>query len=181
MMENVSISLNLAACQLLSNNLVKQIDRCLKKYDLESSSLKLELTESMMMGNLATVRSIIDEMTSRHIEIYLDDFGTGYSSLSVLHTLPFAALKLDRSFISTLGKDPECAITIQAIVMMAKNRNIKLIAEGVETYEQLSILRELDCEYCQGYYFSRPIPAEQMEELLVESNGKFATAELAIS
>jgi diguanylate cyclase (GGDEF)-like protein len=171
--QDLSVSLNLSACQLVSHNLVKQIDRCLKEYDLEPSSLKLELTETTMMDNLAMMKAVIDEITLRHIEIHLDDFGTGYSSLSILHTLPFTALKLDRSFVNNLGKDLECETTIQAIVMMARNRRIKLIAEGVETYEQVEMLRDLDCEYAQGYYFSRPVPPEQIE-LLLGSGGYYS-------
>ncbi len=171
--DDLSVSLNLSACQLVSHNLVKQIDRCLETYDLEPSALKLELTETTMMDNLAMMRTVIEEITSRRIDIHLDDFGTGYSSLSILHTLPFTALKLDRSFVSNLGKDLECETTIQAIVMMARNRRIKLIAEGVERYEQLEMLRELDCEYGQGYYFSRPVPPNDIERLL-ESGAQYS-------
>jgi diguanylate cyclase (GGDEF)-like protein len=172
-MQDLSVSLNLSACQLVSYNLVKQIDHCLETYNLDPSSLKLELTETTMMDNLAMMKTVIDEITSRKIEIHLDDFGTGYSSLSILHTLPFAALKLDRSFVNNLGKDLECETTIQAIVMMARNRRIKLIAEGVETYEQLVMLRDLDCEYGQGFYFSPPVPPEQIESL-IESGGRYS-------
>lgn len=162
----LSISLNLSACQLVSHNLVRQIDRCLAAYELDPSALKLELTETTMMDNLAMMRTVIEELTSRQIDIYLDDFGTGYSSLSILHTLPFAALKLDRSFVSNLGNDIDCETTIQAIVMMARNRRIKLIAEGVETRNQLAMLRDLDCEYGQGFYFSPPVPPKEIEAVL---------------
>ncbi len=173
--KDLSVSLNLSACQLVSHNLVKQLDRCLETYGLEPSMLKLELTETTMMDNLAMMRTVIDEIMSRHIELHLDDFGTGYSSLSILHTLPFTALKLDRSFVSNLGKDLECETTIQAIVMMARNRRIKLIAEGVETYDQVEMLRELDCEYAQGFYFSRPVPPAEIVALL-EAGGHYSVS-----
>ena len=162
----VAVTVNLSACQLVGHRLLKLIDRCLKHYNLQPGSLKLELTESMMMTNLATARNVVEAITARGIEIYLDDFGTGFSSLSMLHTLPFAALKLDHGFVSHLVDDIECQTTIQAMVMLAKNRNMRLIAEGIETREQLVLLKDLGCELGQGYLFSRPVPPEALESLL---------------
>jgi diguanylate cyclase (GGDEF)-like protein len=166
----MSVSLNLSARQLVGHGLVKLIDRCLKRHGLEPNSLKLELTESMMMNNLGMARKVVEAITSRGIEVYLDDFGTGHSSLSMLHTLPFAALKLDRGFVSHLADDVECQTTIQAMVMMARNRNMQLIAEGIETYEQLVLLQDLECELGQGYFFSRPVPPEALEPLLASGS-----------
>jgi EAL domain-containing protein (putative c-di-GMP-specific phosphodiesterase class I) len=115
-------------------------------------------------------RRVVEAITARGIEIYLDDFGTGYSSLSMLHTLPFAALKLDHGFVSHLVDDIECQTTIQAMVMLAKNRNMRLIAEGIETHEQLVLLQEMECELGQGYLFSRPVPPEALEPLLASGS-----------
>ncbi|MEX0643088.1 MAG: EAL domain-containing protein [Pirellulales bacterium] len=162
----MAVSVNLSACQLVGQRFVQWIDRCLIRHGLEPSSLKIELTESMMMTDLAAARRVIEAITSRGIEIYLDDFGSGYSSLSMLHTLPFAAIKLDRGFVSHLVDDVECQTTIQAMVMLAKNRNMRLIAEGIETSEQLVLLQDLECELGQGYFFSCPVPPQALEPLL---------------
>ena len=170
LVRRMAVTVNLSACQLVDFRLVRLIDRCLKRYRLEPSSLKLELTESTMMTNLATARNIVEAIASRGIEIFLDDFGTGYSSLSVLHTLPFGALKLDRGFVRHLVDDIECQTTIQAMVMLAKNRNMRLIAEGIETYEQLALLQDLECELGQGYLFSSPVSPQELEPLLASGS-----------
>lgn len=163
---NLSVSVNLSAAQIVGNRLLDQIDRCLKQYGLEPNSLKIELTETTAMRNLDLTRRVIDALVSRGIEVYLDDFGTGYSSLSTLHTLPFAAIKLDKSFIASSEEDAEVATTIRAIVMIADNRAIRLIAEGIETSEQVTALRRLDCEFGQGYFFSRPLSAHALSEFV---------------
>lgn len=165
---NMSVSVNLSACQLVDSGLVTYIDQSLKQYDLPASALKLELTESMMMRNLTKSQETIDRLVARGIDVYLDDFGTGYSSLSMLHTLPFAAIKLDRGFVQHLADEADCQTTVQAMVMMANNRGMTLIAEGVETYEHVAILKALECEYAQGFYFARPGPAKHMDTLFVD-------------
>jgi diguanylate cyclase (GGDEF)-like protein len=163
---NLSISVNLSAVQIVGNRLLKLIDRCTELNGLEPSALKIELTETTTMHNLELSRTVVAALASRGIEVYLDDFGTGYSSLSTLHTLPFAAIKLDKSFVSNLETDAENETTIRAIVMIAENRKIKLIAEGIETFEQVTVLRNLDCEFGQGFFFARPLPAHALDVLL---------------
>ncbi len=170
---SLSVSVNLSAGQLVGNRLLEQIDRCIELHRLEPSALKIELTETTTMRNLELSRSIVGALVSRGIEVYLDDFGTGYSSLSTLHTLPFAAIKLDRSFVSNFETDVECETTIRAMVMIAENRNIELIAEGIETYEQVAVLRSLDCRLGQGFFFARPQPAHALYALL-ESGASYS-------
>jgi len=162
----LSVSVNLSAGQLVGNRLLEQIDRCVERHGLEPSALKIELTETTTMRNLELSRRVVGELVSRGIEVYLDDFGTGYSSLSTLHTLPFAAIKLDKSFVSIVETDVECETTIRAMVMIAENRNITLIAEGIETFEQVAVLRNLDCEFGQGFFFARPLPSYALDSLL---------------
>jgi diguanylate cyclase len=162
----LSVSVNLSPRQLRNRRIVGVIDECLSSTYFDPSALKLEITESAMMTDLAMVRSIIEDISALDVEFYLDDFGTGYSSLSILHTLPFSTIKLDRSFVSNLDNELESPTTIQAIVMLAKNGGVKLVAEGIESYAQLCHLRELDCEYGQGYYFSKPKPKREIEEIL---------------
>lgn len=164
--EGLSVSINLSPRQLRNRRIVAVIDECLKQSGFDPAALKLEITESAMMTDLAMVRGIIEDISSLGVEFYLDDFGTGYSSLSILHTLPFSTIKLDRSFVSNLDNELESPTTIQAIVMLAKNGGVKLVAEGIETYEQLCHLRELECEYGQGYFFSKPNPKREIDELL---------------
>ncbi len=164
--EQLSVSINLSPRQLRNRRIIGVISESLKNSGFDPSALKIEVTESAMMTDLAMVRSIIEDISAMGVEFYLDDFGTGYSSLSILHTLPFSTIKLDRSFVSNLDKELESPTTIQAIVMLARNGGVKLVAEGIETYAQLCYLRELDCEYGQGYYFSKPKPKREIEELL---------------
>jgi diguanylate cyclase (GGDEF)-like protein len=163
---NLAVSMNLSAGQLIGSRLICQIDRCLKQHGLEPSALKIELTETSAMRHLELSRRVVAELVSRGIEVYLDDFGTGYSSLSTLHSFPFAAIKLDKSFVANLQTNVENETTIRAMVMITENRKIKLIAEGIETAEQVVLLRSLDCEFGQGFFFARPAPAAALEPLL---------------
>jgi diguanylate cyclase (GGDEF)-like protein len=163
---NLAVSVNLSAAQIVGNQLLDQVDRCLEQYGLEPSSLRIELTETTAMRNPELSKQVIDALVARGIEVYLDDFGTGYSSLSTLHTLPFAAIKLDKSFIASSESDAEVATTIRAMVMIAEHRNMRLIAEGIETFEQVTALRGLDCEYGQGFFFARPLSAHAIGEVL---------------
>lgn len=174
------ISINLSAAQIVGSRLLELIDRCLEEFGLEPSSLKIEMTETTAMKNLDLTRLVIDALALRGIEVYLDDFGTGYSSLSTLHTLPFAAIKLDKSFIASLEEDAEVATTIRAIVMIAENRKMRLIAEGIETFEQLAALRLMDCELGQGYLFSRPLSADAMCELMENYRVLMSSSEKAL-
>jgi EAL domain-containing protein (putative c-di-GMP-specific phosphodiesterase class I) len=168
-LEGLKININLSPRQLAHKHIVTCIDNCLEQFQLEPQSLRLEITESALIHDLPKIRGVLEELVSRGIEIHLDDFGTGYSSLSILHSLPFSTIKLDRSFISELGNDLESPITIKAIVMLAHSEGIKVVAEGVESIDQLNNLRELDCEFGQGYYFSRPLPPAEAEAFLAQS------------
>lgn len=175
---NLSVSVNLSAAQIVGNQLLDQIDRCLEQYGLEPSSLRIELTESTAMRNPELSKQIVDALVARGIEVYLDDFGTGYSSLSTLHTLPFAAIKLDKSFIASSETDADVAMTIRAMVMIAEHRNMRLIAEGIETFEQVTTLRGLDCEYGQGFFFARPLSAHAIGEVLGNGSAYTLPSEL---
>lgn len=170
-----SVSVNVAARQLVGDRLLGQIDACLERYGLDPSALKIELTETTAIRAIDASRCVVEALTRRGVEIYLDDFGTGYSSLGTLHSLPFSAIKLDRSFVKGLEAEPENETTVRAMVMIAETRGIRLIAEGIETSEQLTALRELDCRFGQGFFFSRPLPATELERL-VEGDWQLAAA-----
>ncbi|RIK76090.1 MAG: hypothetical protein DCC67_14335, partial [Planctomycetota bacterium] len=128
---HVSVSVNLSAAQLVSERLLEQVDRCIDWHGLDPDALKIELTETTAMHNVEQSRRVIGELLARGVEVYLDDFGTGYSSLSTLHSLPFAAIKLDKSFMANITTDAESETTLRAIMMIADNRNMRLIVEGI--------------------------------------------------
>jgi diguanylate cyclase (GGDEF)-like protein/PAS domain S-box-containing protein len=160
------ISVNLSSRQFLQPRLVEQIGRTLQKFDLETSCVKLEITESVLMDNVDSAIAILTRLRALGIKLGIDDFGTGYSSLSYLHRFPFDILKIDSSFVSRIGTDSESAEIVRTIVMLAHNLGMEVIAEGVETAQQLTYLRALGCEYGQGYLFSQPVEAEAAAALL---------------
>ena len=120
-------------------------------------SLRLELTESALIGNPESTRKALQRLRAAGIGLYMDDFGTGYSSLGLLRALPFDTLKIDRSFISGLGGNAASEEIVRAILTLAHGLGMDVVAEGIETAEQLALLRELGCHWGQGYYFSRPM------------------------
>ncbi len=161
------ISVNLSARQFLQPDLIQQCRRVLDETKLSHSSLNLEVTESAMMPDPESAIDLMGQLKSLGIKLALDDFGTGYSSLSYLHRFPLDSLKIDRSFVSRLMEDDEI---VRAIVTLGRNLGIKVIAEGVETIEQVEKLRELGCEFAQGYYFSVPVKAQEATDLLAAQN-----------
>lgn len=177
-LSGIPVTVNVAARQFAGNRLLELIDDCLGRYSLSPSELKVELTETTAIRAVDESRCVFDALAARGIEIYLDDFGAGYSSLSALHSLPFSAIKLDRGFVKNLEVEPENEATVRAMVMIAETRQLRLIAEGIETSEQLATLRGLDCRYGQGFFFSRPLPAAELEAALGEER-LFAVDQLA--
>jgi EAL domain-containing protein (putative c-di-GMP-specific phosphodiesterase class I) len=162
----VSVSVNLAAGNLTQPGLIGQVEAALRESGLAGRHLTLEITETVLMADLAAVAAVLLELKRLDVELHIDDFGTGYSSLSYLHRLPADALKVDRSFVSVLGGPEGDPVIVRTIVDLAHNLGRRVVAEGVETAAQLAQLRALGCEYGQGYFFSRPLPAEQAEELM---------------
>ena len=167
---DLSISVNLSRRQLSESSIVEQIDHVLKDKGVDPRYINLEVTESIMIENAEVTAGLLQQFRDRHLSVHIDDFGTGYSSLSCLHTFPIDAIKLDRSFIQGMSADGEHAATILAIVMLARSRGFVVIAEGIETPEQLVQLQALDCTVGQGYYFSRPVRAPFAEELLASDS-----------
>jgi EAL domain-containing protein (putative c-di-GMP-specific phosphodiesterase class I) len=132
---------------------------------LPAESLNIEITEGVLIDNTSTAGSMLGEMRKLGAKIYLDDFGTGYSSLSHLHKLPVDALKIDRSFVKSLGLPDRPAI-VESILALARTMNTSVVAEGIETEVQAQELERLGCTHAQGFLFSRPIPAAAAEKLL---------------
>ena len=160
------VAVNLSARQFQQGDLVDVVARVLDETLLPATDLELELTESVIMRDAAESVRRLRELTALGIHLAVDDFGTGYSSLGYLRTFPIRSLKIDRSFIRDIDRDPNGAAIAQAIIALASSLSLKAIAEGVETREQLDMLRGWGCEEMQGYYFCRPVPADELLALL---------------
>lgn len=165
----LTVSVNLSGKQLREADLIPQIDLILASTGLDASALKLEITESVLMDNAQNARNILLQLRSRKIKLSLDDFGTGYSSLSYLHRFPVNTLKIDRSFVIRMHADDEHFEIVRTIVTLAHTLEMDVIAEGIETGEQLALLKMLDCEQGQGYLFSKPL-SKEYAEACIDSN-----------
>ena len=162
----LSMSVNLTVDQLSRPDLANALQGLLRMIGVAQGSVKIEITESEMMENPDQVREVLHQLKAQHIQTCLDDFGTGYSSLSHLQRLPITFLKIDQSFVRRLGSDDDALAIVKTIVALAHQLGRKVIAEGVETPDHLTILRSLGCEFGQGYLFAKPIPAEEIPQLL---------------
>lgn len=164
--EHLSMSMNLASTNFAQSNIIEVVEGALRDTGLPGRRLALEITESMIMKDLDAIVAVLLNLKRLEVELHIDDFGTGYSSLSYLHSLPTDALKIDRSFVSRIGLVSEDAAMVRTIVELAHNLGRQVIAEGVETAEQLQALRALGCEYAQGFYFSKALVVAEAEALL---------------
>ena len=163
---SASVSVNLSARQLQSPQLVARVSRIFNETGVSPEALHFEITESIAMHNIERTAERLKELSAMGVQIYIDDFGTGYSSLNYLKRLPIECLKIDKSFIRDIGDDSDNRTIISAVTAMAHKMRLKVIAEGVETQEQFSFLRFAGCDEVQGFLFSRPLPAENFEELI---------------
>jgi diguanylate cyclase (GGDEF)-like protein len=163
---NVPIAVNVSPKQVRRHQLIETIRKALEGAELESKWLTVELTESAVMDNARQNILILHEMKEMGLKLSIDDFGTGYSSLSYLKRFPLNELKIDRSFLRDLSSDSDDAAIVSAIIALAKNLNLHVVAEGVENREQLAFLKDKGCEQCQGYLFSKPLPAEEFSQRL---------------
>lgn len=164
--EHFRISVNLSGRQFKLHDLVQKVEIILMQTELPPHSLDLEITESICMEDAEVSIDILQKFQKRGIHISIDDFGTGYSSLSYLKKFPIDVLKIDQSFVRDITEDSDSAKIVSLILSMAHTLNLRVIAEGVETEKQLAYLQKHDCDMCQGYYFSKPVPAEDFEVLL---------------
>jgi EAL domain-containing protein (putative c-di-GMP-specific phosphodiesterase class I) len=160
------ISVNLSSRHFTQPDLIETVKHTLQETGLDPRCLKLELTESAVMDNAEQATSILQSLRSIGVQLSIDDFGTGYSSLSYLHKFPIDTLKIDRSFVSRMAGDSENSEIVRTIITLAQNLGLDTIAEGVETLEQLNELRSFGCRYAQGYLFAKPVPHEQIDELM---------------
>lgn len=168
--EKLKISVNLSSKQFSQPDLVEQVAAVLEETGLEPNCLKLEITESHVMENNEAAVAMMTGLRSLGVELSLDDFGTGYSSLSYLHRLPANYLKVDRSFVSRMTESDENYEIVRTIIRLAQNLKMQVIAEGIETEEQMWQLRQLGCDYGQGYLFSKPLASKIAEKLIYNKN-----------
>jgi EAL domain-containing protein (putative c-di-GMP-specific phosphodiesterase class I) len=160
------LSVNLSARQLADPELVRSLETILRETGFDPARLSLEITESLLVEDVETATSTLHALKALGVQLELDDFGTGHSSLSYLKRFPLDALKLDRAFVSGLGESPEEHAIASAVIAMARALGMAVIAEGVESTDQLECLRGLECPYVQGFYFARPMPAEELPDFL---------------
>jgi EAL domain-containing protein (putative c-di-GMP-specific phosphodiesterase class I) len=167
----ILVCVNVSARQFLSPDLGAIVNDILHEFNIPARLLELEITESCVMVNAEEAVRTLDYLRSLGVAIAIDDFGTGYSSLAYLKRFPLSALKIDKSFIRDITTDSENAAITQAIVSMGHALGLSVIAEGVETREQLGFLRDCSCDLAQGYFFARPMPPLECERAIVEDDG----------
>lgn len=172
---SLNMAVNLSPRQFRHHDLLTVIRRALDASELDPQFLELELTESSLIEDATSTAAILGELRAMKVQIAIDDFGTGYSSLSYLKKLPINTLKIDRAFVSDAQSDRAAAAIIEAIVVLGRTLNLKVKAEGVETEEQRAFLSALGCDETQGYLFSKPLPAEEIEPLLLNAKRVEAT------
>ncbi len=165
------VTVNLSARQLQQENLVAPVSQILEESGLAPEHLQLEITEGAVMKNVDFIITTLHQLRLMGVGISVDDFGTGYSSLSYLKRFPIDSVKIDRSFVRDLATDPNDAVIVTTVIAMARSLNLKVIAEGVESEEQLDFLRQQRCDEFQGYLFSQPVAPCSLEKLLSPTNG----------
>ena len=168
-LSDLIVSVNISGKHLSNDDLIDDVENALAISRISPSSLKLEVTESAAMEDAEHTISVLNRLKQLGVQLSIDDFGTGYSSLSYLHRLPFDTLKIDRSFVYSVGESGENSEILQTIISLAKSLKKKVIAEGIETESQLSLLQNLDCDYGQGYLLARPMTKEAAEKALYEN------------
>jgi diguanylate cyclase (GGDEF)-like protein/PAS domain S-box-containing protein len=163
------VAVNLSSKQFQSRELLNTIKETLQETGLAPHFLELEITESTVMEDPGHTVTLLEDIRQLGVRIAIDDFGTGYSSLAYLKKFPVHILKIDQSFIADLTKDSDDAAIVESIISMARSLNLEVVAEGVETREQVEFLKQIRCQEAQGYYFSKPLPPEQFSEKLREN------------
>ena len=162
----IGVAVNISSVEFRDKDFIANLQAILQEAGLESHHLELELTESVLMQHVESTAATLKALKDMGATLAIDDFGTGYSSLSYLRRFPIDALKLDRSFVQEITSDTSDAIIISAVINMGKSLKQRVIAEGVETVNQLAFLQAHGCDEGQGYYFSRPMVPQQFAKLL---------------
>src|SRR5438105_548771 len=167
----LSVAVNLSSKQFSQTTLISKVAMILQETGVNPHTVKLEITESVVMENIDTATDMLRQLRGLGVKLAIDDFGTGYSSLSYLHRFPIDTLKIDRSFVTRMSENNENTEIVRTIVVLAQNLGMDVIAEGVETNEQLVLLQKLGCENGQGYFFSKPVNSDGAEKIIAETYG----------
>ena len=175
----ISVAVNVSAVELRAKDFLDNVHQILEQSGLEPPFLELELTETFMMQDWKTTAEILRALKALGVKIALDDFGTGYSSLSYMKRFPIDALKIDQSFIRDMTTDSDDASIVSAVINMGRSLNMRVIAEGIQTRDQLKFLQDRHCPEGQGYYFGPPVPAEDITDLLANPTTAASIAPLA--
>jgi EAL domain-containing protein (putative c-di-GMP-specific phosphodiesterase class I) len=173
--DNISVTVNVSPVQFKNESLMQTVVNALAASGLRAQRLELEITESVLLCDNEATLTTLHQLKKLGVRIAMDDFGTGYSSLNYLRQFPFDKVKIDRSFIKDVAEKDGSWSIVQAVVSIAKSRNIVTTAEGVETAEQLELLRVLGCTEMQGYLFSRPKPAAEILKMLLPRRTRSAS------
>jgi EAL domain-containing protein (putative c-di-GMP-specific phosphodiesterase class I) len=166
---DIILSVNVSVRHLMKNDFLDEVKEVLSSSGLPSSQLEIEITESIMIDSAEKALKCIDELHRMGIKIAIDDFGTGYSSLSYLNNFPANILKIDKSFIDKMNSGESSKQYVAAIISIGHIMGFEVISEGVEEEDQLKTLREIGCDYIQGYIWGKPMPKEEAEKLIINS------------
>ena len=164
------MAVNVSSRQFIQNNFEECVSSILKETNVDANKLELEITETLLMDERVDSMKILDNLNSKNIHLSIDDFGTGFSSLSYLKRFPVNTLKIDRSFMQDVPTDDDAKSIVKSIITLAHTLNLSVIAEGIESKEQLAILYENNCDYAQGFYFSKPLSADDFEAFYLKQN-----------
>ncbi len=166
------MAVNVSVKQFYHPDFLKSVETVLSDNAMQPHCLELEITESVMMDDTKVVLDVLHKLKQLGVQLSIDDFGTGYSSMSYLEQLPFDTLKIDMSFVRKIQDDGSGGTIAATIAAMAHALNKKIVAEGVETQAQLDFLRNQNCELIQGYFYCRPLPAEELTQMIQELQEK---------
>jgi EAL domain-containing protein (putative c-di-GMP-specific phosphodiesterase class I) len=159
------VGINISPLQFQFQDIPQIISKALIKYNVEPAMLVVEVTENIFLENITRVAAILNQLSKMGVRIAIDDFGSGYSSLRYVQMLPIDKIKIDKAFIDHVGSSVESQGIVKAVVNMSHSMNYKVVAEGVETEEQLEVLKNMGCDYIQGYYFSKPVSFDELMQL----------------
>jgi EAL domain-containing protein (putative c-di-GMP-specific phosphodiesterase class I) len=162
----ISIAVNVSAVEFRTGGFLEHVSAVLEETQIASGQLELELTESVLMADAESTSHVLRTLKNLGVQLAVDDFGTGYSSLSYLSHFPIDSLKIDQSFVQAITTDPDDATIVGAVISLGRSLNLRVVAEGVETREQLAVLHAQHCPEGQGFYFSPPVAPEQIVDLL---------------
>ena len=170
------VAINISSAELRDRGFVANLRAVLRETGLDPRYLELELTETVLMEDSRSAAEVLAELKAIGVQLALDDFGTGYSSLSYLKRFPIDTLKIDQSFVRDLETDTDDAGIVTAVIGMGKSLNMRIVAEGVETREQLDLVRSLGCTDVQGFYYSPPVPVRELNQILAKHPQKKVVA-----